>query len=126
MKILIVDDDELNRKILQTILEDAEFEVVSAVDGKDALDRLTQHPDTKIILLDRMMPRLDGMGFMQEFNRRPEWAYKKVIMQTAANQPKDVISGNSAGIYYYLAKPYNDDILLSVVRAAADEVTKHK
>lgn len=124
MKILIVDDDELNRKILRTILQDAQFETVEAADGLEALEVLSGDSSIQVILLDRMMPRMDGIAFMKEFSSRPEWAYKKVIMQTAANQPKDVISGKSTGVYYYLAKPFDDDILVSVVRAAADEINR--
>ena len=69
-----------------------------------------------------MMPNMDGMTFMKEFAKRPEWAYKKVIMQTAANQPKDVIEGKTTGVYYYLSKPFESEIVLSIVRAAIDEI----
>lgn len=124
MKVLVVDDDDLNRKILQTILKDSGFEVREVSDGKQAIAALEAEPDIQIILLDRMMPAMNGIEFMEEFSRRAEWAYKKVIMQTAANQPKDVISGKSTGVYYYLVKPFDDTILMSVVRAAADEIEK--
>lgn len=124
MRVLIVDDDELNRKILRTILQDAQFEITEAADGLEALAALKADTSIQIVLLDRMMPNMDGITFMKEFNQRPEWVYKKVIMQTAANQPKDVISGKATGIYYYLSKPFDDDILVSVVRAAADEITR--
>lgn len=126
MKVLVVDDDDLNRKIIRTILKDAEFTIAEATDGEQGLRMLEKEPDIQIVLLDRMMPNMDGIAFMKEFNSRPEWVYKKVIMQTAANQPKDVISGKGAGVYYYLAKPFDDDILLSVVRAAADEISRLK
>ena len=126
MKVLVVDDDELNRKILTSILEDAKFEVVEAQDGVVALEQMEQHSDIQIILLDRMMPRMNGMEFMEEFKKRPDWEGKKVIMQTAANQPKDVIEGNKTGVYYYLSKPFDDEIVMSVVRAACDDINKDK
>lgn len=122
MKILIVDDDELNRKILNDILGDAEFEVSEASDGKQALEMLEQDSAIKIILLDRMMPQMDGMQFMEVFSKNHRWRNKKVIMQTAANQPKDVIEGNSTGVYYYLTKPFDEDIVLSIVRSAASDI----
>lgn len=122
MKILIVDDDELNRKILNDILEDAEFGVAEAQSGQEALDALEADPEIKIILLDRMMPGMDGMQFMRVFSTRAQWRNKKVIMQTAANQPKDVIEGNATGVYYYLTKPFDEDIVLSIVRSAASDI----
>lgn len=122
MKILIVDDDELNRKILIEILTHADFEVVEAEDGKEALQALENDSSIKIILLDRMMPNMNGMEFMDRFSTKAEWRNKKVIMQTAANQPKDVIEGNATGVYYYLTKPFDEDIVLSVVRSAASDI----
>ncbi len=124
MKILIVDDDELNVKILEEILEDAEFDTVSAENGVQALERLREHDDIAIILLDRMMPVMDGMQFMEEIKKHPEWADKPVIMQTAANQPKEVIEGSASGVYYYLTKPFDEQIVLSVIRAAIDDMEK--
>ena len=126
MKILVVDDDELNRKILLSILNDDGFDVIQAEDGVIALEKMNAYPDIQVILLDRMMPNMDGMEFMKEFSKRPQWAYKKVIMQTAANQPKDVIEGKTTGVYYYLTKPFDSGIVLSVVRAAVDDINKMK
>lgn len=124
MKILVVDDDRLNRKIITSILHDAGYETMQATDGLEGLKALEADSSIKVILLDRMMPNMNGMEFMEEFNKRPQWVYKKVIMQTAANQPKDVIEGKSTGAYYYLSKPFDSTILLSVVRAAIDDIAK--
>lgn len=122
MKILIVDDDDLNRKILQTVLDDAELESVQAENGQAALDLIEQQPDIKIVLLDRMMPVMNGMEFMAEYLKRPDADDRAVIMQTAANQPKDVIEGKAAGAYYYLTKPFDEDVALSVIRSAIDDL----
>lgn len=122
MKILIVDDDELNRKILEEILSDAGFDTVSAEDGVVALEKLEAYPDITVVLLDRMMPRMDGMEVMQRINEHPQWKHKAVIMQTAAGKPQEVIEGSSTGVYYYLTKPFNEQIVLSIVRAAIDDL----
>lgn len=124
VKILIVDDDELNLRILQEILEGSEFLAISAEDGEEALAQLETHPDIRVILLDRMMPKMDGMQFMEEFHKHDEWRHIAVVMQTAASEPRDVIEGNATGIYYYLTKPYDEQIVLSVVRAALDDQKK--
>ena len=121
MKILVVDDDELNRKILLDILQDANYEVITAHDGKDGLNALEANPDVQVVLLDRMMPEMDGMGFLKAIGQQPQWKNLKIIMQTAANQPKDVIEGNAAGVYYYLTKPFDEEIVLSVVASAAND-----
>ena len=122
MKILVVDDDELNRKILNDILVEESFTVLQAGDGAQALQMLEEDDNIKIILLDRMMPNMNGMEFMEKFSANAKWRHKKVIMQTAANQPKDVIEGNATGIYYYLTKPFDEDIVLSIVRSAASDI----
>ncbi len=121
MKILIVDDDEFNRKILLDILEETSYEVLVAQDGKEGLTLLEQHPDTAVMLLDRMMPELDGMGVLNAIANNPKLNHLKVIMQTAANEPKDVIEGNAAGVYYYLTKPFDEELVLSVVESAMND-----
>jgi CheY-like chemotaxis protein len=121
MKILIVDDDEFNRKILLDILEETAYEVLVAQDGKEGLAMLETHPDTAVVLLDRMMPELDGMGVLSAIAENPKLTHLKVIMQTAANEPKDVIEGNAAGVYYYLTKPFDEELVLSVVESAMND-----
>ncbi|MCI5048993.1 MAG: response regulator [Rickettsiales bacterium] len=120
-KVLVIDDDDLNRKILDDMLEEEGFEVIMAEDGLQGLETLRATPDVDVILLDRMMPRMTGMEFMQQFRRRDEWRHIPVIMQTAANQPKDVMEGNQTGIYFYLTKPYEQETVISLVNAALDE-----
>jgi CheY-like chemotaxis protein len=118
MKILVVDDDELNCKILLDILQDAGYAVRVAQDGKEALAALDADPEIGVVLLDRMMPNMDGMDFLQCFENHPLHGRTKIIMQTAANQPKDVLEGTAAGVYYYLTKPFDETMALNVVEAA--------
>ena len=120
-KILVIDDDDMNRKVLEDMLEDEDYNVVMAEDGLEGLEVLKANPDTDVILLDRMMPRMTGMEFMTQFRRNEEWVNIPVIMQTAANQPKDVMEGNQSGIYYYLTKPYEQETVISLIKAAIEE-----
>lgn len=122
MKILVVDDDDLCRKVLLEVFVTAGFEVSEARDGDEALTALESDPSIGVILLDRMMPNVDGIEFMTRFSNRMAWQDKRVIMQTAANQPKHVIEGNATGVYYYLTKPFDDEIVLSIVRAAVSDI----
>lgn len=118
MKVLIADDEDLNRKILCETLEDEGFEVVSASDGLQAIQQLEAHSDVKLILLDRMMPNMGGMEVMEKLQANPMWKDIPVIMQTAANSEEEVIDGVSSGVHYYLAKPFDDDVLIDIVHDA--------
>lgn len=135
-KVLAVDDEEFNLDILQTDLEEAGFDVVRAEDGIAALEKLKAHPDTDIVVLDRMMPRMDGIEVLQRLKSDPRYRDMPVIMQTAAAQSKQVEEGIRAGAYYYLSKPYDEQMLIGIVRAALresrdfvqmrEEVRKHR
>ncbi len=118
IKILAVDDEDFNLDIITEYLEDAGFEVIGASDGVIALEKLKQHPDVSVIVLDRMMPNMDGMAMLKILNDDDVLKDIPVIMQTAAASSKQIQEGIEAGVYYYLAKPYNESLLLSIVRAA--------
>lgn len=120
-KILVIDDDELNRKILFETLDCEGFEVVEAEDGKQGLERMEENPDVAVVLVDRMMPVMDGVEFIRHFSRNLDWKKIPVIMQTAANNPKDVISGNQLGVYYYLTKPFEEETIIGLVNAALED-----
>lgn len=117
-KILAVDDEEFNLDILTDFLTDAGFEVIGASDGEQAIAQLKKHPDVDIIVLDRMMPNMDGMAVLSELKNSEAWRDIPVIMQTAAASSQQVQEGIDAGVYYYLAKPYDESLLLSIVRSA--------
>lgn len=121
IKILVVEDDVDNTEILTHILEGADYEVVTAEHGKEALDKLEDHPDTDVIVLDRMMPVMDGMGFLSRVKADEEFREIPVIMQTAADELKQIEQGISAGVYYYLTKPYSKRVLLAVIKAAVND-----
>lgn len=118
IKILAVDDEEFNLDIITEYLEEAGFEVIGAEDGLVALEKLSQHPDVDVIVLDRMMPNMDGMAVLKKLRDDVVYRDIPIIMQTAAASSKQIQEGIEAGVYYYLAKPYNEALLLSIVRAA--------
>ena len=117
-KILVVDDEEFNLDILTDFLSDAGYAVISARDGEEGLAALKQHPDVDVIVLDRMMPNMDGMAMLRHLKDGHDFAEIPVIMQTAAAGSQQIQEGLKAGVYYYLAKPYDESLLLSVVSAA--------
>ncbi len=117
-KILTVDDDALNRDILNEYLTGAGYQVVEAPDGDIALELLAQDNAIDAILLDRMMPRLNGMEVLKAVKADPRYAGIPVIMQSAATAREQILQGINAGVYYYLTKPYEEQMLLAIVAAA--------
>ncbi len=125
-KILMVDDDALNRDILNEYLADAGYEPVEADDGDTALKLLAEVEGIEAILLDRMMPRLNGMEVLKAVKANPRYRDIPVIMQSAATAHDQIRQGISAGVYYYLTKPYEEQILLGVVSAALKDAASKK
>lgn len=121
VKVLAVDDEDFNRDILGEYLDEAGYETVLAVDGVDALEKLESHPDTSVIVLDRMMPRLGGIEVLSRIKADPRFNEMPVILQTAAAAHDQVCEGIEAGAFYYLTKPYEERVLLSILRAAVNE-----
>ncbi|MFY9643131.1 MAG: response regulator [Rhodomicrobium sp.] len=125
-KILSVDDDALNRDILTEYLTDAGYEVIEAGDGDTALELLGETADIDAILLDRMMPRLDGMEVLKAVKADARYRDIPVIMQSAASAREQILQGIKAGVYYYLTKPYEDQMLLAIVAAALKDAADKK
>lgn len=121
MKILVVDDEEFNRDILQDALEDQGFTVLLAEHGADGLKQLEAHPDVAVIVLDRMMPVMDGMEMVSVLKQDERFKEIPVIMQTAAANQEQVQEGVRAGVYYYLAKPYERAVMVTLVNTALKE-----
>ncbi len=125
-KILTVDDEHFNLDIVKRYMIKAGYEAILAEDGLIALQMLEQHPDTDAIVLDRMMPNMDGMEFLHRIKSNPQFQDIPVIMQTAAAASEQVLQGINAGVYYYLTKPYDDVMLLAIVKAALRDARARK
>jgi adenylate cyclase len=115
-RILIVDDNATNVKILQTRLGSEGYEVVSAADGLEGLQAARElAPD--LILLDVMMPKLDGLEVCRRLRADPDFPFTPIIMVTAMADLKDVIAGLEAGGDEYLTKPVDHAALAARVRS---------
>jgi diguanylate cyclase (GGDEF)-like protein len=115
--ILVVDDDEAIRAYLQVTLELEGFEVVLAGDGAQALD-LARHRRADLVLLDVVMPGMDGLETLARLRSDPRTRYLPVVLLSARSEREDAIAGLDAGADDYLAKPVDADDLLARVRAA--------
>lgn len=117
-RILVVDDIESNRKLLKATLEAHYYDVALAKDGFEALTIVTDvRPE--IILLDVMMPGLDGFEVCRRLKGNPETRHIPVIMLTALNDPENRVRGLKAGADDFLSKPFKDFALLARLEALA-------
>jgi DNA-binding response OmpR family regulator len=122
-RILVVDDEPNNLEIIGEILDDPAYSVISAVNGELAWQAmLAADMPPHLVVLDRMMPVLDGLEVLKRIKAAPRFAAIPVIMQSAATSPDQIAEGVAAGAWYYLPKPYAPRELLIIVRAALAEV----
>ncbi|HEY8572279.1 response regulator [Phenylobacterium sp.] len=112
MDVLIADDDPLLRALLEHKLGAADYVVRSVEDGRAALEALErQRPD--VLVLDAMMPVMDGFETLRRIKANPDLAGVVVVMLTALKREEDVVSALKLGAADYLAKPFNPDELVA-------------
>lgn len=122
-RILVVDDEIINLQIIREYLEDTGHQLELLVSAEQAWERLNAGaPAFGLAILDRMMPGMSGIELLRLMKGDTRFAAIPVIMQTAATAPDQVREGIEAGAYYYLAKPYEPETLLAIVRAALVDV----
>ncbi|HEY9180497.1 MAG TPA: response regulator [Candidatus Baltobacteraceae bacterium] len=114
--ILVVDDDRNLRKIIQTNLELAGYDVTTAANGEDAL-RLLDSMQPDLIVLDVMMPVMDGYEVARRIRRHPSNTHVPIIMLTAKSEVEDKLAGFEAGADDYITKPFGPQELLARVKA---------
>ena len=120
--ILAIDDEPGNLEIITDYLEDAGYKVITATDGESALELLAASPEKfQAILLDWMMPGMDGMEVLKKLKSNPELQHIPVIMQTARTAHEDLLKGMRAGAFYYLTKPYQEHTLCTILAAAISD-----
>src|SRR6516164_21870 len=116
--VLVVDDDEVIRQLIAVNLTLEGFDVATAVDGQDCLDKVTAI-DPDVITLDIMMPRLDGWMTASLLRRNPDTSEIKVVLITARAQEDDKARGKQIGVDAYLTKPFDPLEMIRVVRELA-------
>lgn len=117
--LLVVDDEEFNRDLISEYLDGNGYQMDFAADGLEAWEKLDAQPGRyDAVLLDRMMPRMNGIELLARVKDDSRLATIPVILQTAASSPEQMEEGMRLGAYYYLAKPFPRQALEAVVTTA--------
>ncbi|MCR5342773.1 MULTISPECIES: response regulator transcription factor [unclassified Butyrivibrio] len=121
LKILVVDDESRMRKLVRDFLVKSGFDVIEAEDGQKAVDIFFEEKDIALIILDVMMPKMDGWQVCREIR-----AYSKVpiIMLTAKTEERDELQGFELGVDEYIGKPFSPKILVARVEAILRRTTQ--
>ncbi len=127
LKILVVDDESRMRKLVKDFLTKSNYEVIEAEDGAQAIDLFFEQNDIALIILDVMMPNMDGCQVCKEIR---EYSKVPIIMLTAKSDERDELQGFELGVDEYISKPFSPKILVARVeailrrtsQASADEV----
>ncbi|MFT3985690.1 MAG: response regulator transcription factor [Lachnospiraceae bacterium] len=114
VKILVVDDESRMRKLVKDFLVKQDFEVIEAEDGSQALDLFFEDKDISLIILDVMMPKMDGWQVCREIR---EYSRVPIIMLTAKGDERDELQGFELGVDEYISKPFSPKILVARVEA---------
>ena len=114
IKILVVDDESRMRKLVKDFLVRKDYTVIEACDGQEALDVFFEQKDISLVILDVMMPRIDGREVLKEIR---EYSKVPVIMLTAKGDERDELNGFELGADEYISKPFSPKILVARVDA---------
>jgi CheY-like chemotaxis protein/HAMP domain-containing protein len=115
-KILLVDDDTRNLFALANILEEKKIKVLVAQNGKESLESLNNNPDIDLVLMDIMMPEMDGYQAIREIRKQEKFRFLPIIALTAKAMKEDRSKCIDAGANDYITKPVNTDNLFSLLR----------
>jgi len=122
--ILVVDDDIINIQLLKNLL-DSQYSVITATNGIEAIDSVVeQHPD--LIILDIMMPGMDGVEVFQQLKKNPQVSDIPVIFLTSKNTEKDEVDALQIGAVDYIVKPFSPNVVLQRVAKQIEIVKKLK
>ena len=129
LKILVVDDESRMRKLVNDFLSRKNYEVIEAGDGEEAIDKFYADKDIALVILDVMMPKMDGWQVCREIR---QYSKVPIIMLTARSDERDELLGFELGVDEYISKPFSPKILVARVEAilrrtsglAADDVLR--
>ena len=125
--VLAVDDEQFNLEIIKEYLSAINIETVCVESGEQALIVLQNSPQRfSAVLLDRMMPGIDGIEVLKQIKADENTSHLPVIMQTAKAGKDNMLEGLNAGAHYYLSKPYDQQTLLAIISTAIRDYQRYK
>lgn len=127
LRILLAEDEDIISIIISDLLESHGCEVTTCADGAEAWEILESSKlPYDAVILDRVMPRMDGMEVLRRIKAHPRMSRTPVIMETAQSDLESIREGLAQGAYYYLTKPFQPEVLLAVVQAAVDQLKEYR
>jgi len=114
-RILVCDDERPITRLLQLSLEREGYSVLVANDGREALDLISRYP-VDVLVLDWLMPYVDGLEVLRRVKSTPELSHLKVVMLSTLAQDADIAEGRREGADRYLTKPFNPKELFTIIR----------
>jgi len=114
-RILTADDSASVRQMVSFTIKNAGYEVVEAVDGKDALSKLNGNP-VHMVITDLNMPNLDGIGLVKSIRANPAYKFIPIILLTTESQESKKIEGKAAGATGWIVKPFKPEQLIAVIK----------
>lgn len=114
-RVLVCDDERPITRLLQMGLEEQGHSVLVANDGREALDLIARHP-VDVLVLDWMMPYVDGLEVLRRVKAAPEFTHVKIVMLSTQAQDDDIELGRREGADRYVTKPFNPKELYSIIR----------
>jgi len=114
-RILTADDSASIRQMVTFTLKGAGYEVVEAVDGRDALSKLNGNP-IHMVITDLNMPNLDGIGLVKGIRANPAYKFIPIILLTTESQESKKLEGKTAGATGWIVKPFKPEQLLAVIK----------
>lgn len=121
MKLLVVDDEKLIREVIREYAVNDGFEVIEATDGEDAISKVSNNPDIDLIIMDIMMPKLDGCSACREIFKIKKYP---TIMLSARKEEYDKLLGFDLGIDDYVTKPFSPRELMARIKAILSRTNK--
>jgi len=114
--VLVVDDSETVRQVLQLTLSNAGFDVIEAEDGDDALEKLVSSPAVDMLITDLNMPNMDGLELIRKIRDDGKHRFTPIVMLTTESSEEKKRAGREAGASGWIVKPFKPEQLLKVVK----------
>ena len=121
LKVMVVDDESRMRKLVRDFLVRQDFDVIEAGDGEQAVDLFFEEKDIALIILDVMMPKMDGWQVCREIRKHSK---VPIIMLTARGDEQDELLGFELGVDEYISKPFSPKILVAGWKQSFGEPTR--